>query len=201
MNNQNLRFRPDGSKFNHVFVNDVPASQVAHIGQVMDRFAEFLKSPVATIVEVGTHKGGFTTLLANHKGFSSAKVHTFDIVDMLDENYVTGANTYHYLENVFVTNTVEKLVASPGTTLLFCDGGNKVKEFNLFSKFLKPGDFIFCHDYAVSPDKFERQIKNKVWNWLEIDYSKIAASIAEHNLTPVMPEIFENAVWGSFVKV
>lgn len=197
----NLVYTADNSKFNHVFVNNVPASQTVNIGQAIDKLGAYLVNPPKTIIEIGTHKGGFTTLLANHPFFSLVPLHTFDIVDMLHKNYVRASNTTHYLENVFATKTVETLIASEGVTVLFCDGGNKIKEFNHFAKFLKPGDLIFCHDYAATREKFNSQIRHKIWDWCEIDYSNIAGSIEEYNLTPVLSDIFEATAWGSFIKI
>jgi hypothetical protein len=47
-------------------------------------------------------------------------------------------NNKEKISNVMVKNK---------RVLLLCDNGNKIKEFNYFSNFLKPNDYIMSHDY------------------------------------------------------
>ena len=41
------------------------------------------------------------------------------------------------------------LIQKPGITVLFCDGGNKVREFKTFAPHLKKGDIIAVHDWMT----------------------------------------------------
>ena len=91
-------------------------------------------------------------------------------------------------------------VAKPGRTVVLCDNGNKVLEFNLFATYLKPGDFIFTHDYAHSQAYFETHIQEKIWNWLEIEYKDIEAAVKQNGLYPFMQPEFQKVVWACFMK-
>ena len=42
---------------------------------------------------------------------------------------------------------IGKIISQPGQTIVFCDNGNKPREFNVFSQFLKVGDIIVVHDW------------------------------------------------------
>ena len=68
--------------------------------------------------------------------------------------------------------------------LVLCDGGNKIDEFNLFSNHLKTNDVIMAHDFALNKDVFDKNIKGKVWDYLECSQSQIEGSIKRNNLAP-----------------
>jgi predicted O-methyltransferase YrrM len=197
-----ITLNPD--RINHISVNGVPASQHFNIVEAVTILEAYLKMrsiKLARIIEIGTLNGGFTTLLANHRISENADIHTFDIQNALDAEYIKKSNTTHHYQDVFHNSkTVEDLITAEGTALVFCDGGDKIKEFNYFSQFLKPGDLIFCHDYAVDGETFYKHILYKVWNWHQIGYSDIAHSLKEHNLQPCLSDVFELVVWGSFIK-
>ena len=64
------------------------------------------------------------------------------------------------VENVFnddytnkVSSKIIDFIQEEGKTIVLCDGGNKIKEFNLLAKYIKSGDIIMAHDYA-STDKY-----------------------------------------------
>lgn len=49
---------------------------------------------------------------------------------------------------------VESFIKREGTTLILCDGGSKINEFNILSKYLKSGDIIMAHDYVDTKENF-----------------------------------------------
>jgi hypothetical protein len=73
------------------------------------------------------------------------------------------------------------------------------KRFSVSNK-IKQSDFILAHDYSHDQETFENEIKNKIWNWLEITYVDIEQSCIENNLEPYKQEIFSNAVWVCMKK-
>ena len=78
----------------------------------------------------------------------------------------------HY-SDVFTDNTQEHIkenMEQLDKTLIFCDGGNKIKEFAMYAPLLKSGDRIAVHD----------------WN-LEIAYPNIRAVCEQHGLIPDEP--------------
>ena len=111
------------------------------------------------------------------------------------------------VENIFFneyTSTSDKyinFIKQDGLTIVFCDGGDKVKEFNLLSDFIKVGDIIMAHDFAVDRNYFDQYIYKKVWNWLEITESDIKSACDRNNLVDYNTEIFHKVVWGVKQKV
>ena len=92
------------------------------------------------------------------------------------------------VENIFnedwsgVKQEVVDFVQQEGLTLVLCDGGWKIGEFKIFSKLIKNGDYILAHDYSVSKEIYELEIKDKVWNWCEITESDIEQSVVENKM-------------------
>jgi hypothetical protein len=86
-------------------------------------------------------------------------------------------------------------INQPGLTIVLCDGGSKKNEFRLISSLIKEGDVIMAHDYAKNQDYFESNIKNKFWNWMEIQDSDINQSSNENNLNFLMQDEFEKVAW------
>jgi hypothetical protein len=110
------------------------------------------------------------------------------------------------VQNVFsenfedVDDFIKEFITGEGTTIVLCDGGNKVGEFNILSNFIKEGDYILAHDYAENLEVFNEKIKNKIWNWLEISYSNISESCDRNNLINYKKEEFEHVVWTCWKK-
>lgn len=161
------------------------------------------------ILEIGTALGGFTAFL-------------FDTIQITN-NYDCNIRSYdiHYnswyedlkrdnvdirIENIFgndwisVPDEVVDYIRSDGISLILCDGGNKKAEFNILSQYIKTNDIIMAHDYAPNPTYFEQHMKNKIWNWHEIQDSDIIESCQKYGLVPYMKEEFLTAAWACFRK-
>jgi len=91
-------------------------------------------------------------------------------------------------------------IQQEGVTIVLCDGGYKIGEFNILSKYIKPEDFILAHDYASTDEFFDEYINMKFWNWHEIQDSDIQESVEKHNLKPFMQDEFTKAVWVCKIK-
>jgi hypothetical protein len=110
------------------------------------------------------------------------------------------------VENIFnddwsgVKKEVEDFIRQDGITIVLCDGGWKIGEFKIFSKQIKKGDYILAHDYSISREVYESQIKNKIWNWCEITEEDIKDSVIENNLIPYNQEKFSQCAWVCKVK-
>jgi hypothetical protein len=91
-------------------------------------------------------------------------------------------------------------IQSPGTTLVMCDGGHKIAEFELFSDIIKPGDFIMAHDFSWTWEIFQNEIKEKIWDWCEISGENVAEAIARNRLDPYMKDEFQAVAWGCMRK-
>lgn len=190
-------------RFNHLNINGIKTSQNSNIILALKELNTFLNNSniiISDILEIGTFHGGFTTLLAEVN--PTIKIHTFDVKHPFNKPFEFYPNIFFYNENVFATNTIKELLKqSTHNCLLFCDGGDKIKEFNTFVEFLKPNDFIFCHDYIKNKKTFEEDFFNKIWNWQESHYDAIRPAIEKFNLENILPEFFEPAVWASYKKI
>lgn len=155
------------------------------------------------ILEIGTSLGGFTNFLNYTCKLLDidCKIISYDINynNFYDEMRNNGIDVR--VENVFsynylsVKNEVIDFIKKDGTTLILCDGGDKISEFKLLSNYMKIGDFIMAHDYAENEIVFKENIYKKVWNWFEISENDIIESCNKNNLISYNKEVFENIAW------
>lgn len=132
-----------------------------------------------TIIELGTHDGGLSTMFAlycylsrrkaesddpsepvlykNHTHHRSPKrFQTFDNV-LRDKTAIAAIQhlggdffLWDTLANEANISRIKTKIAAGGPTLLLCDGGNKKRELELYGGALKPGDFVMLHDWAYN---------------------------------------------------
>lgn len=163
------------------------------------------------ILEIGTARGGFTQFLSWVSKENNLDIHilSYDIFVYRDANWfeeMANNNVDLRIENVFsndyteVKQEVIDYIQQDGTTIVLCDGAEKIKEFNLLSNYLKPGDYILAHDYAETRELFENEIQNKLWNWNEINQEQIVNSCLKNNLEKYNADVFESVVWTCRVK-
>jgi hypothetical protein len=188
--------------------NDGLSSVFGHAAQqhhdVYQTFYDFIKNTnPRRILEIGTALGGFTTFLKTCVDDLklNTDIRSYDIHEMPWYNDIRSKGIDIRVENIFSSDystcfpEVVQYIQSEGTTIVLCDGGDKVREFLLLSKYIKTGDFILAHDYAESVEIFETNIKLKRWNWCEITEANIITSLQENNLEHYAKETFENVVW------
>lgn len=196
----------------HVFYRNLSIQQHPYI---LHKFYDLIRNVrPKTIIEVGTFHGGLTLLLSdilNNLSMSDSHIITYDInqqpyikeiIELNSINNITinSNNLFSSDYQAVVQKDIQSLIQNQGTTLLLCDGGCKVCEFNLLSEFLKPKDIIMAHDYAPDIEYFENNMKDKIWNWCEIKNNDIATSINVNNLVPFMREDFLETAWACFRK-
>lgn len=184
------------------------AAQQHH--DVYEVFYNFLKEvKPARILEIGTALGGFTMFLKialEDLQNPDAKILTYDIhrnpwYTDLEDNGIDVR-----VENVFgenfssVQQEVIDFIQGSGTTIVLCDGGYKVGEFNILSKYLKNGDYILAHDYIDTIENFNANYKDKIWNWQEVTDAQLEQACLENNLKEYKKDIFDKVVWVCKVK-
>jgi cephalosporin hydroxylase len=160
------------------------------------------------ILEIGTALGGFTRFLkySCNELDLDCEILTYDIYGRQDYEEMISEGIDVRIENIFnndytsVSEFVKKFINQEGLTLVLCDGGNKILEFNILSNFLKSGDIIMAHDYARDHEKFVNEVNLKYWNWHEISEQDIKDACDRNNLTPYRQEIFDDAVWVCKIK-
>lgn len=183
------------------------ASQQNH--NVYEVFYNFLTDvKPKRILEIGTALGGFTQFLKKVSDESNLNINilSYDINRMgwYDDMVKEGIDVR--VEDVFINNysgvkqEVIDYIQQDGLTIVLCDGGNKVGEFNILSNYIKQGDFIMAHDYVDNRENFMENYNKKIWNWHEIEESNIADACNKNNLQPYKSEIFNNVVWVCKIK-
>jgi hypothetical protein len=177
---------------------------------VYEVFYNFLNEvKPSNILEIGTALGGFTQYLdyVNKKLRNNCRILSYDIHrhDWYNDMIKDGIDVR--VENVFsedfssVKPEVIEFIKSPGTTIVFCDGGSKKDEFNILSFYLKQRDFILAHDYGFDRSIFEQHCNGKIWNWCEITESDISSSVVRNNLQDYNNNVFNNVAWTCKVKL
>lgn len=133
-------------------LNDVPTAQFPEQINMFHRLIK--KYRVKTFIELGTFKGGLTyEILLKHPKMD---IHSFEIDGGCIHQTVKSINKPNlklYVMDVFKPDAVKIITDvfnnADGTVLLFCDNGNKIKEFWMYYPLLRPGDLIQVHDYPV----------------------------------------------------
>lgn len=142
------------------------------------------------VIEFGSQKGAVSTYFANLAGITEAVF--FDTFELYpEENWFHRpyegcghwfsklseispfVNSYH--DDIFSEKTfqhVKENMEELGRTFIFCDGGNKIKEFQTYAPLLKKNDRIAVHDWG-----------------LEIGYEPIRATCEQYNLIPDEPYV------------
>lgn len=151
------------------------------------------KYPPARIVEIGAYNGGFTCALGVHAWNIGAHVYSFDRSEIPNTKYRPLADLLGikwFIMDCFCAEafgTIQSLISAPGICYLLCDGGNKVREFETFAPFLKPGDVIGAHDYFVEREDW--------WGRGEITQKQVSSVVLENNLELFMQDYFDVAAW------
>jgi len=183
------------------------AQQTPNAYKVFYEFMEVVKPK--RILEIGTGLGGFTmfTRMCSDDLNLNTEIRSYDVSAHSGDQDLRDMNIDVRIENVFNSNYTEvdksviDFVQQDGSTVVLCDGGNKIHEFNLLSDYIKPGDFIMAHDYASDPEYFKEHVYMKLWNWHEIADSDIKEATDRNKLSPYMKDKFDSAVWVCKIKI
>lgn len=157
-----------------------------------------------TIIEVGYYRGGLTQYFAEFS-CDTCEVVAYDINDTerSNQNFKFSKKISFKKIDCFSDQGVEEIknkIKSPGKTLLFCDGGDKDREFNLFSPFLKSGDMVMVHDYH-DDSLNEKYAAHVSWHHPpECRFSEIEKSIKDNDLEKYDYELYRTNLIGSFIK-
>ena len=213
MSHFNMNIQENITKFTDLTKNDSLSAFKGHTAQQSHNayqvFYDFISEvkPVR-ILEIGTALGGFTEFLKiiTDELNLNTKILSYDISERPWYNQIIEKGIDVRVENIFnedwsgVKQDVIDFVQQDGLTIVLCDGGWKIGEFKIFSKLIKDGDYILAHDYSISKEIYESEIKDKIWNWCEITESDIQESVTENNLKFYNQDKFSQAVWVCKVK-
>ena len=188
--------------FKYGFLN-IPVQQVPNALNVFQEFFE--NESFEYVIEIGTSYGGLSLFLNEQSNIHNFKFITYDISDVrIKKAWLDNKIPFDYrIEDCFSTNTSNFIITllKENKCLLLCDGGNKVEEFNFFSQFITSGSYIMAHDYSTNKDYFNKNIRDTVWNWFEIEDADIMPSVDDYNLIkPEYYEKFKDVVWVCYKK-
>lgn len=166
------------------------------------------------VLEIGTFHGGLTIMLRDFldvEGLADTIIRTYDTNEQVFLKNCVDHRTEVVTKNLFnqpynnwaneeSKTEISDFIQSGSPTLVMCDGGCKKCEFKIIAPLLKKGDVIMAHDYAPNKEYFEEHIKNKIWNWMEIQDSDVEDVVSEYGLSPYLQEETQKAVWMSKIK-
>ncbi len=139
------------------------------------------------VVEFGSQKGALSTYWANAAGISEKFFFDTFEIDKKQDWYnrpVEGAGHWFdrlahfspyinsYEQDVFADVTFDHVKGNVEQfkTFIFCDGGDKAAEFNLYAPLLKPGDRIAVHDWGHEIYQSDIQATCDEWNIVPDDH-------------------------------
>lgn len=145
---------------------------------------------VGRIIEIGTGNGGLSILFRLYSIIENCDFITYDIgMFGMRKEYQKLYDMLQIDSRFFdCFSDQSKLIQEiqkDDITILLCDGGDKTREFNYFSQYLKSGDFILAHDYTDNRDN-----KDQYWCCSDITYNKIETTLKNQNIIPYMYEDF-----------
>ena len=139
-----MNFKERITKESNLEINDSLSAYMGHAAQqnhnVYEVFYNFLNDvKPKRILEVGTALGGFTKFLklVSDELNLDIKILSLDIyfnpwyVEMIDSGIDIRVENVFNSDYTEVYDYVKNFIQSEGTTLVLCDGGDKVREFNL----------------------------------------------------------------------
>jgi hypothetical protein len=208
-----MNFNEEITKKVNLVMNDGLSSYMGMASQqnhnVYEVFYNFLNEiKPKRILEIGTALGGFTQFLKKVSDESQLGINivSYDIYEMSWYKDMIQNGIDVRVENVFDSNyqsvkqEVIDFIQQDGVTLVLCDGGNKVGEFNILSNYIKQNDFIMAHDYIDTRENFNQNYYEKIWNWHEISEGDISNACERNNLKSFNKEMFDSVVWVCKVK-
>ena len=98
-----------------------------------------------TFIDIGTYNGNFSYYLLLFCKERGAEFYSYDILDHKNKRI---AGHFQKLDVFKNENEIGALIRQESISVVFCDGGDKVREVQTFSQYLKPGDIIAVHDYG-----------------------------------------------------
>lgn len=194
----------------HTGYKGYTAQQVDDFYPTIKKFLEEVKP--ARVLEIGTAGGGFILAvrdILDEMGLTNVPVKTFDVIESPYYKDLRSHNIEVNIENIFdqpYLNLVKPEMIVPyiqeeGTTVVFCDGGHKIGEFNSIAPHIKTEDFILAHDYIDTWDNFQTNYRDKIWNWCEVEEKYIEKTSIDQGLEFYNKEEFDKIVWVCKKKV
>lgn len=193
----------------HTTYNGYTAQQHNDFVIVFKKFLTEIKP--SRVLEIGTAGGGFILAireLLNEIGLSDTPIKSFEVINQTFYDELRSKNIEIIIDNIFdhsylnlvKPESIVPYIQSEGVTLVFCDGGHKIGEFNSIAPHIKKGDFIMAHDYVDTWENYKTNYVDKIWNWCEIEEKYISEISQKENLQFYNKEDFDKIVWVCKIK-
>jgi len=167
-----------------------PAQILSHI-DIINRYK------IALFVELGTYMGGgLVHVIPNLILDRNFRYMGYEILPEKVKDEILFFAFDHprcelILQDMFLAHNLEAvsdaIASTQGRVYVFCDGGNKPKELEIFSKFLRVGDIISVHDY----------VEDQTGEITDQDLEKLGDDFASLD-----EELRKNILWmPTFIKV
>jgi cephalosporin hydroxylase len=193
----------------HTTYNGYTAQQHNDFVIVFKKFLTEIKP--SRVLEIGTAGGGFILAIReilNEIGLSNIPIKSFEVINQTFYDELRSKNIEIIIDNIFdhsylnlvKPESIVPYIQSEGVTLVFCDGGHKIGEFNSIAPHIKKGDFIMAHDYVDTWENYKTNYVDKIWNWCEIEEKYISEISQKENLQFYNKEDFDKIVWVCKIK-
>lgn len=182
------------------FYNNIQISQVLGIYLAFNK--DWLNQ-FDNIIEIGTYNGGLSSYIYDTKKKDCFFV-SYDIDPSINLAKKQRQDIDFRIGDCFDTDISKEIIEyinRDGKTLLICDGGNKTKEFNIFSDYIKENDVIILHDFLYDAETWKTN--TDYWQWPygnETSYAEIVDSIKRNNLKDFDNRKFNFYLWGAYIK-
>jgi len=131
---------------------------------------------ITRILELGTGTGGLTLLFGLNMLVRRGYVLTFDLGTPQALNWFPRLNTTFKPRDVFDEDTIRQAETflEGGRALVFCDNGDKTREFPIYTRFLKKDDLIMAHDWTteIKPEDLDEETLSLVEPYLQDEFDE-----------------------------
>lgn len=112
----------------------------------------FANIEFARIIEFGSYKWGMSLFFYLFCLQRRAEFYAYDIGKFSPTRVIRelGITKHFRMIDIFsIEDEIGKIIKKEGKTIVYCDGGDKARELEVFSKYLKKGDIIAVHDWGT----------------------------------------------------
>lgn len=174
------------------------ASQKKNARDVFKKYFQIAITP-DRIIELGTAGGEFTHWICEFRKEINGNFDFFSMdfikyptelpptIRTLDEKHMVYCELEIFSHIDFIGSLIKE------RTLILCDNGNKPREVQLLTPYLKKDCVIMAHDYFYSQEEFERV---GGWPVCEITWD----DVKDLGLDPYNQELMAKALWLSLIK-
>jgi len=172
MNLNEFKIDPFGVEVGHTWIE---------VGVILDTIN---RTGIKRFVEIGVHRGGLTGLLVHSTEhipglqYLGVEINAQLIHPTIRKMFDTLRNAQMWIRDAHDPANVKEIAnwakGAAAPCMIYCDGGHKPTEFNLYAPEIRRGDYIAAHDWDYGG-----------YRRAEIKPSDIEQVVAEQNLVPI----------------